>query len=73
MLCAGDGPVIAVDVSGALPPPRERAHAVIRPSLRGVPTMRFRDLESVRRLGREAAREAIASGSLAALAAGHTG
>lgn len=103
MLSTGEGPVIAVDVTGGLPPPRpprsrmpllrrwivgpaaewappitetvlrsillgnaltdaaarERAHAVIRPNLRGVPTMRFRDLESVRRLGREAAREAI--------------
>ncbi len=111
MLATGEGPVIAVDVSGALPPPRpprsrlpflrrwivgpavdwappitetvlrsillgnaltdaaarERAHAVIRPRLRGVPTMRFRDLESIRRLGREAAREAIAEGRLAAL------
>jgi len=110
MLSTGEGPVIAIDVSGALPPPRpprsrmpllrrwivgpssewappimetvlrsillgnaltdaaarERAHAVIRPVLRGVPTMRFRDLESVRRLGREAARAAIEEGSLAA-------
>ena len=111
MVATGEGPVIAVDVSGALPAPRpprsrlpflrrwivgpaaewappitetllrsillgnvltdaaarERAHAVIRPRLRGVPTMRFRDLESIRRLGREAAREAIAEGRLAAL------
>src|SRR5260221_9383701 len=93
MLATGEGPVIAVDVSGALPPPRpprsrlpmlrrwivgpaaeyappitetllrsillgnaltdaaarERAHAVIRPQLRGVPTMRFPDLQPVRR------------------------
>ena len=113
MLSTGEGPVIAIDVSGALPAPRpprsrvpfvrrwivgpsvewappitetvlrsillgnaltdaaarERADAVIRPKLRGVPTMRFRDLESVRRLGREAAREAIAEGRLAACAA----
>jgi NTE family protein len=111
MVATGEGPVIAVDVSGALPPPRpprsrlpflrrwivgpaaewappitetvlrsillgnaltdgtarERAHAVIRPRLRGVPTMRFRDLESIRRLGREAAQEAISTGQLAAL------
>ena len=110
MLSMGEGPVIAVDVSGALPPPRpprshlpflrrwlvgpaaewappitetvlrsillgnaltdaaarERAHAYIRPTLRGVPTMRFRDLESIRRLGRQAAHQAIADGSLAA-------
>lgn len=110
MLAMGEGPVLAIDVSGALPPPRaprsrlpflrrwvvgpavewappitetvlrsillgnaltdaaarERAHAYIRPKLRGVPTMRFRDLESIRRLGREAAREAIADGSLEA-------
>lgn len=114
MLSTREGPVVAVDVSGALPPPRpprsrmpllrrwivgpaaewappitetvlrsillgsaindaaarERAHAVIQPSLRGVATMRFRDLASVRRLGREAAREAIAEGRLAALAVG---
>jgi NTE family protein len=111
MLSSGEGPVIAVDVSGALPPPRpprsrmpllrrwivgpavewappitetvlrsillgnaltdaaarERAHAVIRPRLKGVPTMRFRDLESIRRLGRDAAREAIAAGQLDAV------
>lgn len=111
MLSSGEGPVIAVDVSGALPPPRpprsrmpllrrwivgpavewappitetvlrsillgnaltdaaarERAHAVIRPRLKGVPTMRFRDLESIRRLGRDAARDAIAAGQLDAL------
>jgi predicted acylesterase/phospholipase RssA len=111
MLASGEGPVVAVDVSGALPPPRparsrlpllrrwivgpaaewappitetvlrsillgnaltdaaarERAHAVIRPRLKGVPTMRFRDLESIRRLGRDAAREAIAAGRLDAL------
>ena len=111
MISTGEGPVIAVDVSGALPAPRpprsrmpflrrwivgpavewappitetvlrsillgnvltdaaarERAHAVIRPRLRGVPTMRFRDLESIRRLGRDAAREAIRDGQLAAL------
>jgi NTE family protein len=110
MISTGEGPVIAVDVSGALPPPRpphsrlplvrrwivgpaaewapsitetllrsillgnvltdaaarERAHAVIRPTLRGVPTMRFRNLDSIRRLGREAAREAIEDGRLAA-------
>jgi len=47
---------------------RERAHAVIRPQLRGVSTMRFRDLESIRRLGQEAARQAIAEGTLDALA-----
>ena len=112
MLSTGEGPVLAVDVSGTLPPPRpartrlpllrrwvagpaaewappitetvlrsillgnaltdaaarERAHVVIRPTLRGVSTMRFRDLESVRRLGRDAAREAIAEGRLAAFA-----
>ena len=111
MLAMGEGPVIAVDVSGALPPPRpprsrlpflrrwivgpaaewappitetvlrsillgnaltdaaarERAHAVIRPKLKGVPTMRFRDLETIRRLGRTAAREAIAAGQLDAV------
>ena len=111
MLSTGEGPVIAVDVSGALPPPRpprsrlpllrrfvvgpaadyappitetvlrsvllgnaltdaaarESAHAVIRPVLRGVSTMRFRDLESVRRLGREAVRSAIDEGRLAAV------
>jgi NTE family protein len=108
MLSTGEGPVLAVDVSGALPPPRpprsrlpllrrwivgpavewappitetvlrsillgnaltdaaarERAHAVIRPRLKGVSTMRFRDLASIRRLGRDAAREAIAGGVL---------
>lgn len=109
MLSSGEGPVIAVDVSGELPPPRpprsrlpflrrlivgpandyaptiretllrsiilgnaltdaaarERAHAVIRPTLRGVSTMRFRNLESIRQLGRDAAHEAIAAGRLA--------
>jgi len=112
MISTGEGPVVAIDVSGALPPPRpprsrlpwlrrwivgpsaeyappitetvlrsillgnaltdaaarERAHAVIRPQLRGVSTMRFRDLESIRRLGQEAARQAIAEGTLDALA-----
>jgi len=43
---------------------RERADAVIRPNLRGVSTMRFRDLDNVRRLGREAARQAVESGQL---------
>lgn len=115
MLSTGEGPVVAVDISGGLPPPRpprsrlpflrrwivgpahewappitetvlrsiilgnaltdaaarEQAHAVIRPTLRGVPTMRFRNLESIRRLGREAAREAIDEGHLAAVDALH--
>jgi len=117
MLSTGEGPVLAIDVSGALPPPRpprprlpflrrwvvgpaaeyappitetvlrsillgnaltdaaarERAHAVIRPNLRGVSTMRFRDLESVRSLGRDAARAAIDEGRLDACAVARTG
>jgi len=108
MLAMGEGPVVAIDVSTGLPPPRaprsrmpwlrrwivgpaaewsppitetvlrsillgnaltdaaarERADAVIRPNLRGVSTMRFRDLDNVRRLGREAARQAVESGQL---------
>jgi predicted acylesterase/phospholipase RssA len=104
----GEGPVIAVDVSGRLPPPRpprsrlpfvrrwiagpaaewappitetvlrsillgnvasdaaarERADVVIQPKLRGVATMRFRDLDGIRRLGREAVQDAIAAGAL---------
>jgi NTE family protein len=111
MLDTGEGPIIAVDISGELPRPRpprsrmpflrrwivgpaaewappitetvlrsillgnaltdaiarERADAVIRPVLRGVSTMRFRDLEGVRALGRDAARAAIDDGDLAAL------
>jgi NTE family protein len=107
----GEGPVIAVDVSGRLPAPRpprsklpflrrwvagpaaewappitetvlrsillgnvasdaaarERAEVVIAPKLRGVATMRFRDLEGVRQLGREAVREAVEAGALAPL------
>ena len=117
MLSTREGPVVAVDVSGALPPPRpprsrvpllrrwvvgpsaewappitetvlrsillgnalndasarERASAVIRPNLRGVSTMRFRDLGAVRRLGQVAAREAIEDGRLDALVAARTG
>ena len=104
----GEGPVIAVDVSGRLPRPRpprsrvpfvrrwiagpaaawappitetvlrsillgnvasdaaarESADVVIQPQLRGVSTMRFRDLEGIRRLGRDAVQESIASGAL---------
>ena len=106
----GEGPVIAVDVSGRLPRPRpprsripfvrrwiagpaaawappitetvlrsillgnvasdaaarESADLVIQPQLRGVSTMRFRDLEGIRRLGREAVQEAATAGALAA-------
>jgi predicted acylesterase/phospholipase RssA len=108
MISTGEGPVIAIDVAGALPPPRPprsrvprlrrwivgpaaawappihetllrsillgnvttdaaaraRADAVIRPNLRGVATMRFRDLESVRHRGREAAQRALEEGRL---------
>jgi predicted acylesterase/phospholipase RssA len=111
MLATSEGPVIAVDVSGRLPPPRaprsnlqflrrwiagpaadwapsitetvlrsillgnaasdaaarERADVVIQPNLRGVPTMRFRDVERIRGLGRDAVREAAASGALEVL------
>ena len=114
MLSTGEGPVIAVDVSGALPAPRaprsrapllrrwivgpsvewappiaetvlrsillgnaltdaaarDRAHAVIRPKLRGVATMRFRGLEAIRDLGRQAAREAVDDGLMAAVGLG---
>ncbi len=49
---------------------RERADAVIQPRLQSVSTMRFRDVEGIRRLGREAVRDAIASGALDALTAG---
>ena len=107
----GEGPVIAVDVSGRLPRPRpprsrvpfvrrwiagpaaawappitetvlrsillgnvasdaaarESADLVIQPQLRGVSTMRFRDLEGIRRLGREAVQDAVAAGMLAKL------
>lgn len=110
---SGEGPVIAVDVSGRLPAPRpprsrlpfvrrwvagpaaewappitetvlrsillgnvasdaaarEAADVVIQPSLRGVPTMRFRDLEGIRKLGREAVQEAVEAGALAPLQA----
>lgn len=106
-----EGPVIAVDVSGRLPPPRpprsrlpfvrrwiagpaaawappitetvlrsillgnvasdavakEVADVVIEPRLRGVATMRFRDLEGIRKLGRDAVREAVDAGALATL------
>lgn len=112
MRATGEGPVIAVDVSGRLPAPRaphsrlpwlrrwivgpavewappitetvlrsillgasatdaaarEAADVVIQPTLRGVSTMRFRDIEGPRRAGREAVRAAIDSGELAALA-----
>jgi NTE family protein len=108
----GEGPVIAVDVSGRLPRPRpprsrvpflrrwiagpaaewappitetllrsillgnvatdaaarESADVVIQPNLRGVATMRFRDLEGIRRLGREAVRDAVESGALERIA-----
>jgi NTE family protein len=108
----GEGPVIAVDVSGRLPRPRpprsrvpivrrwiagpaatwappitetvlrsillgnvasdaaarESADLVIQPQLRGVSTMRFRDLEGIRQLGRDAVQESVASGALAKLA-----
>jgi predicted acylesterase/phospholipase RssA/CRP-like cAMP-binding protein len=111
MLATGEGPILAVDVTGALPPPRaprsrfpalrrwivgpaaewappitetilrsvllgnaltdaaarERADVVIRPNLRGVPTMRFKELESVRRAGQEAARKAIEEGRMSPL------
>jgi predicted acylesterase/phospholipase RssA len=48
---------------------REAADVVIQPSLRGVPTMRFRDLEGIRKLGREAVQEAVEAGALAPLQA----
>jgi NTE family protein len=111
MRSTGEGPVIAVDVSGRLPRPgpprtrvpglpalrrmiagplsesappiaetvlrsvllgnvasdaaaRERADVVIRPGLGGVSTMRFRDLEGIRRVGRDAVHDAIESGAL---------
>jgi NTE family protein len=107
----GEGPVIAVDVSGRLPRPRpprsrvpfvrrwiagpaaawapsitetvlrsillgnvasdaaarESADIVIQPQLRGVSTMRFRDLDAIRRLGRDAVLDAVASGALTQL------
>jgi NTE family protein len=49
---------------------RERADLVIQPRLRGVPTMRFRDLEGIRQMGREAANEVIEAGGLEALRVG---
>ena len=111
MRATGEGPVIAVDVSGRLPTPRaprsrlpflrrwiagpaaqwappitetvlrsillgnvasdaaarDQADVVIAPQLRGVSTMRFRDLDGVRALGREAVRTAIEAGALDAL------
>ena len=112
MAAMGEGPVIAVDVSGRLPTPRAarsripaslrrwivgpavewapsiaetvlrsillgnvatdaaaraRADLVITPSLRGVSTMKFNDIETPRRAGREAAREAVESGAVDAL------
>ena len=113
MVATGEGPVIAVDVSGRLPVPRaprsrlpwlrrwlvgpaadwapninetvlrsillgsvaadaaarELADVVIQPRLRGVATMRFRDVEAIRSLGREAVRQALASGAFDALMA----
>ena len=52
---------------------RESADAVILPSLHGVPTMRFRDVEGPRRSGREAVRAAIEAGELEPLAVTRAG
>ena len=112
MLAMGEGPVVAVDVSGRLPPPRaprsripapvrrwivgpsadwaplitetllrsillgnvatdtaarQSADLVITPSLKGVSTMKFTDVEGPRAAGRDAVRAAVDAGQLDAL------
>lgn len=108
MRAAGEGPVIAIDVSGRLPPPgpprtrvpflrrwiagpaaewapnigetilrsvllgnvasdaaaRELADVVIAPQLGDVPMLGFRLVDTLRQLGSQAARDAMASGAL---------